>query len=346
MPSGTGRRPCGRCARRGPTPPKSAANWAFPDRRRLANGRMTQGRAARTTATLVLIAGAAAIAFAPILVRLTQTGPAAAGFWRLTLALPALAVIAARTTTTTSSLGRPGAGLPPPSTMVLVAGVFFALDLGFWHYGIALTTVADATILANLSPIVVTLAAWLMLRERPAKAFLLGLALAMAGVWAIAAAKGGGGGPNPRLGDALSAATAIWYAIYMLIVRKARADQGAWPIMLWSSAAGIPLLLAAAALLHERIVPAGPAGWLACIGLAVVHVTGQGAIAWALGRLPAATASVVILVQPVLAALLGWLLFAEPMSVQQMAGGAAALAGVALAQIAAAKAARTADAGA
>ena len=61
-------------------------------------------------------------------------------------------------------------------------------------------------------------------------------------------------------------------------------------------------------------------------------------IAWALGRLPAATASVVVLVQPVLSAILGWLIFTEPMAPLQILGGAAALAGVVLAQIAAARA--------
>ncbi|RYF91517.1 MAG: EamA/RhaT family transporter, partial [Caulobacteraceae bacterium] len=75
----------------------------------------------------------------------------------------------------------------------------------------------------------------------------------------------------------------------------------------------------------------------ACLGLAIVHVTGQGAIAWALGRLPTATASVVVLVQPAVAALLGWLIFTEAMTPLQGLGALAALAGVALAQWAAAR---------
>ncbi|HEY9235871.1 MAG TPA: EamA family transporter, partial [Phenylobacterium sp.] len=60
----------------------------------------------------------------------------------------------------------------------------------------------------------------------------------------------------------------------------------------------------------------------------------QGSIAWALGRLPAATASVVVLIQPVVAAILGWMLFAEAMTPLQMAGGMLALFGVVLAQAA------------
>jgi drug/metabolite transporter (DMT)-like permease len=290
--------------------------------------RLLSGRAAPI---LVLAGGACAIAFAPIFVRLTGTGPAAAGFWRLSFALPALAAIAFAQPRSRE------AGALRPRPAALLAGLFFALDLGFWHYGIKLTTVANATILSNLAPVGVTIGAWLLLGERPGWRFLVGLALALAGSWAIAAARGGGAGVDPTLGDALSVSTAVWYAAYMLCVRKARFAQGASQVMLWSSAAGAPLLLAAAVALNETIAPMTPAGWAACLGLGAVHVTGQGAIAWALGRLPAATASVILLVQPVVASVMGWLIFAEPMSPLQILGGLVALAGVVLAQIASAR---------
>jgi drug/metabolite transporter (DMT)-like permease len=106
-------------------------------------------------------------------------------------------------------------------------------------------------------------------------------------------------------------------------------------IMFWSSAAGAVCMAAIMLALGERVVPTGLAGWGACLGLAAVHITGQGAIAWALGRLPAATASVVVLVQPVVAALLGLLIFRETLGAWQGLGALAVLAGVALAQWAA-----------
>ncbi len=287
----------------------------------------------RGLAITALVLGALAIGFSPIFVRLTGTGPAAAGFWRLTMALPALLAL--------TLANRPAGGLQGPKPITLLAGLFFALDLGFWHYGVKFTTVANATILANLSPVVVTAAAWLMLGERPRKTFLAGLALSLAGVWAIAAAKGAGGGLDPGLGEALSITTAVWYAGYMLCVRRLRSTQTASEVMLWSSGFGAPLILAAALLLHERILPTSLGGWGACIGLGAVHVVGQGCIAWALGRLPAATAAVVILVQPVLTAILGWLIFAEALGPLQALGGAVALAGVVIAQLAAARAPET-----
>ncbi len=48
-------------------------------------------------ALAMLLMGACVIGVGPVLVRLSETGPAAAGFWRLLFALPLLAVIAQKT---------------------------------------------------------------------------------------------------------------------------------------------------------------------------------------------------------------------------------------------------------
>ena len=277
----------------------------------------------RGKAVLALLFGAAVIGVAPILVRLAAAGPAAVGFWRLAFALPLLAILVARSHPRTVA----------PSYYALLAGVAFALDLGFWHYGIANTSVGKATVLTNLTPVVVTAVAWIFLKQRPASLFLVAVALAVAGASIMAISKGAGAvGPNPLLGDALSLATAVWYALYFLAVSAARRSEQTTRIMFWSSLTGAPLLLLGALLLGEEILPATAAGWTACIGLGVVHVAGQGSIAWALGRLPPATASVTVLVQPVVAAALGWLLFDELFSAWQTVGAAIALAGVVLAQ--------------
>jgi drug/metabolite transporter (DMT)-like permease len=148
----------------------------------------------------------------------------------------------------------------------------------------------------------------------------------------MALAKGGGPGGNPPLGNALSVITAFWYALYMLAIGEGRKREGAARLMFWSSVVGAPLLLACAVMLGEDILPAGPGGWAACIGLGLMHVVGQGSIAWAMGRLPTSLASVTILVQPVVAGWLGWLLFAEAIGPLQATGAAVALGGVVLAQ--------------
>lgn len=273
----------------------------------------------------VLVLGGAVIGLAPILVRLSDAGPAAIGFWRVTFALPLLALMTLKT----------DRGVGAPSKFALIAGLAFAGDLAFWHYSIHFTSVANATVLTNLTPVIVTIVAWLFFKQRPANLFLVAVGLAVAGAWMMAAARGAGApGANPPVGDALAIFTAGWYALYLLAVAAARKSTGATRLMFWSSLASAPVLLIAAIALGEPLTPSTAGGWAAVMGLGLMHVAGQGSIAWALGRLPAATASVVVLIQPVVAAILGWLLFHEVMTPLQTAGGVVALVGVILAQMA------------
>lgn len=276
----------------------------------------------RALALVVLLLSACVLGLAPILVRLTETGPAAAGFWRFAFALPLLAILASR---------EPG-GIATPSKWALLAGLFFALDLSFWHYGIVMTSVANATVLCNLTPVVVTLFGWFVLKEPPHRLFLVALALAMGGAFAMAAGADGGQGTNPLLGDLFSLSVAVWYSGYFLAVKAARATAGAMRITFWATLLGAPLLLLVAAGLGEDIIPASLAGWAACVAMGVMHVFGQGGVAWALGRLPASVTAVTILIQPVVAALLGWLVFGETLTQIQAMGGVLVLAAVVLAQ--------------
>ena len=246
----------------------------------------------RGTALLALFAGALVIGVAPVLVRFAVAGPVSIAFWRLLFSLPLLTILARR------SQG----GVGRPSRLAVLAGLAFALDLAFWHNGIANTSVGKATVLGNLTPVVVTAMSWIFLKQRPARLFLLATGLSIGGAWTMAFAKGlGSVGPNPLLGDALSLAAAFWYALYFMAVSAARRVEGTARIMFWSALTGAPLLLVAGALLGEQSYPVTATGWAACVGLGVMHVVGQGAIAWALGRLPAATAAVTVLVQPVVA---------------------------------------------
>ncbi len=275
---------------------------------------------------LVVLASASVLGLAPILVRLTETGPAAAGFWRFAFALPLLFILTARPG---------GEGIARPSKWMLLAGVFFAMDLSFWHYGIVMTSVANATVLCNLTPVVVTLIGWFFFKERPARLFILALGLAMGGAFAMAAGAKPGQGTNPMLGDIFSVSVALWYSGYFLAVKAARSTAGALRITFWATLVGVPLLGGVALMLGEDMIPATVAGWAACVGMGLMHVAGQGGVAWALGRLPASITAVTILIQPLVAAGLSWIVFGETLSPVQALGGALVLGAIVLAQVSA-----------
>ncbi|HKI65057.1 MAG TPA: DMT family transporter [Burkholderiales bacterium] len=273
-------------------------------------------------ALIALLAGATCIALSPIWVRVSETGPTAAAFWRVALASPALWLLQAFARR---------AGTPPTThwKLLLAAGIAFAGDLAVWHTSIKLTSVANSTLLANLASIFVTLAAWLLWKQRPRGLFLAGLAMALAGVGMLVQTSSKLS-PTALGGDALGVVTAMFYAWYLLVVKRLR-DGGAATLKLMAATTTITalLLLPVALASGEQMMPATALGWLTLAGLALVsHAAGQGLITYALAHLPAAFSSVSLLFQPVMAAVFAWVLLGEPLAPLQIAGGVVVLVGI------------------
>jgi drug/metabolite transporter (DMT)-like permease len=280
----------------------------------------------RAPALFALFCGATFIALSPIWVRLADVGPTASAFWRVALAVPLLWVAFALAP-------RAGAALRPNWRLLAFAGLAFAGDLVFWHWSIQFTSVANSTLLANLASIFVTLAAWVLWRQKPRALFLVALALALAGVGMLVRTSLDFS-PRALLGDALGVVTAIFYAWYLLSVKRLR-DRGAATLQLMAVTSTVTagVLLPAALASGEVLLPGGATGWLVLLGLAwVSHAAGQGLIAYALAHLPAAFSAVGLLFQPVMAAAFAWLLLGEPLVALQVAGGAVVLAGIYLAR--------------
>jgi len=278
-------------------------------------------------ALVALFFGATCIALSPIFVRLSEAGPTATAFWRVALAVPALWILALLFKNPHEK------GFSGRKLLFLAAGIAFAGDLAFWHQSIQFTSVANSTLLANLASIFVTLAAWLLWRERPRGLFLLALALALGGV-ALLVHTSLDFSRTALLGDALGVVTAMFYAWYILAVKGLR-DRGAATLQVMAVASTLTavILFPVALASGEQMLPASAYGWWILIGLALVsHAAGQGLIAYALAHLPAQFSSVGLLLQPVVAAFFAWLLLSEPLFALQIAGGLIVLAAIWLAR--------------
>ncbi|MGZ5685350.1 MAG: DMT family transporter, partial [Usitatibacter sp.] len=258
--------------------------------------------------------------------RLSDTGPVASAFWRTALAAPLLWIWVWRAEGIRPSA--PVARLP-----LILAGLFFAADLGVWHWSIVWTSVANSTLLANLAPIFVTLAGWLIWRQKVSRTFLVGMVVAIAGMFVLVGPNFAVGGTR-LVGDALGALTAVFYAGYMLAIKQARDAQASTArLMAWSTAITAIALLPVALLSPQPFLPAGAGGWLVLLALALVsQILGQGLIAYAFAHLPASLSSVSLLIQPVVAALAAWAIFGEAVGTMQFIGGAIVLAGIWLAR--------------
>ena len=280
-------------------------------------------------AFVLLIVGAAAIAFAPIFVRLSEVGPVATAFHRMALAVPAL------------WLWLRWGGAKGGETRLArreyvrlaLAGFFFAGDMSLWHFSIHYTTIANSTLLANLAPIFVTLFGYVLFKDRFTGLFLAGMGLAIVG----AATLMGDSLQMSRqsfIGDILGLATAVFYASYILSVGRLRARLATRVIMFWSTLFCALFLLPLAWISGEALMPQTAYGWWVLIGLALIaQVFGQGLIAYALAHLPAAFSAVSLMFQPVIATLAAWVLFGEALGPLQGVGALVVLVGVVLARL-------------
>ena len=283
-------------------------------------------------AILALFIGAITIAFAPILVRLSEVGPSATGLHRFLLAIPLYWAIAATLPRPTVAEGSERPGTVRDFVLIAMAGVYLAADVAVWHYSIQMTTVANSTLLANVAPVFVVLGGWLLFRTRVTGTYLIGLAAAMTGVFILSRASLSLS-QDHFIGDLLGILTAVFYAAYQMSVERLRKRFSTVTIMKYAIPVSALVMLPVALASGEDLLPVTLAGWGFLIALAAgPQVFGQGLIAWAVAHLPVAFASVSLLVQPVTAALVAWALFGEYIGLQQGIGAVIVLGGIMLAR--------------
>ncbi len=291
-------------------------------------------RSPRVTATAIparqtglafaaLVIGAFAMGASPIFVRLADVGPYASAFWRCALALPFLALWAI-------SEPKENRALISTDRAVVLSGIFFAGDLFFWHLSILATTVANATFLATTAPVWVAFGAWLLFREKISRGALVGLVLCLLGGAALIG-QNYSFAPERLIGDSYALVTSIFFGLYMLAVSNARTRLkiGAGSLAFISAAITALCMLAVMLLLETNFMPRSLNGWLTLLSLALVsQVLGQGLLAVALGKLPATFSSLVIFLEAIGAAALGWLVLNESLGPLQYLGGILILAGI------------------
>lgn len=260
---------------------------------------------------LALIAGNIALALGPWWVRLADSGPVSAGFWRLALALPFLVVLAR---------GNRQPILDLPRTVLLAViggGLFFAFDLASWHVGIERTRLANAALFGNSGSIIIMAWGLIALRRQPYwrewaafVAAILGAAILMGRSLEI--------DERSFVGDLFCLLAGFFYAFYIYLLSRARAGIGSWSLLVWSSLAGAPVLLAIAVWLGE---PVWPQHWGPLLGLALTsQVFGQGMLVYSLRHFSPLIIGLALLTQPAVAVIAGWLAFGETLGLADVLG--------------------------
>jgi drug/metabolite transporter (DMT)-like permease len=268
-------------------------------------------RSHAVTALVAVVIANVALAFGPLFVRITDVGPVAAGFWRLALATPVLlgAALLMGERPVRSSRGLWG--------VLAIAGLAFAADLASWHIGIVRTTLANSTLFGNSATLIFPIYGFIAARMWPSRIQALALALAAVG-GALLLGRSASLSSKHLAGDLFCLLAGVLYAVYFIFMARARERLAPVPALALSSLATIPPLLILALALGEQVLPGN---WWPLIALAVVsQLIGQGCMIYALGHLTPLLVGIALLIQPAVAAALGWAIFDERLAAADAVG--------------------------
>ena len=271
-----------------------------------------------------LLVGNAALAFGPWLVRVADTGPVAAGFWRLALAAPLLALLG-------KAVGQPvrwpGRAL---FTVIALAALFFAADLAAWHIGIRLTKLANATLFGNVGSFLFAGYGLFLARQRPGAAQLGSLLLAAAGSVLLMVDSAELSTAHLR-GDLLAMLAGLFYGLYLILVERSRPKISPVPLLVIASIVGAAILLPTAIAIGERVVPLN---WKPLVALAIgSQFVGQGLLVFAIGEVSPLVVGLALLTQPAISATIGWIGYGERMNLRDWLGAGAIAAALLLVRL-------------
>ena len=300
---------------------------------------MSGAQAASSRPYLGLGLGILAVSSASLLIRFAQSAGAPSlviAAYRLALASLVLAPVA---------IWRQSAELRALTArqwlLILISGIFLGVHFAAWISSLAYTSVASSVVLVSASPLFVALLAASALRERPTRAVMAGLLLALAGavIVGLSDACGSAGCPGWQAfwqgpafgGDLLALLGALAFAVYLVVGRALRA-QISLTSYVFSTYATAALLLAAVLWLARLPVTgySTPAYvWLTLLAL-LPQLVGHSAFNWALKYLPATTISVALLGEPAGSIVLAALLLREWPGLIEVCGCLLILAGIVL----------------
>ncbi|MEH2351728.1 DMT family transporter [Nostoc sp.] len=216
--------------------------------------------------------------------------------------------------------------------LLLAMGTSAGTYLLLWAWSLSQTSVANVALLSNLNSLFVALAGYLLFGRRFDNRFVIGLVIALGGAIAFELNKVQFAS-DQILGDALALLTAVFMAACMLLIERLRTRFSTATIMLWRCGVTTMFLLPVLPFLENRLFPYSWTGWFFIIFQALFcQVLGQGLLAYSLSRISSGVVAVTLLLEPVLASIFAWFIFAEQVGLFDWATFAVVLAGIYLAQ--------------
>ena len=280
------------------------------------------------------LCGALLLGLSPILVRLSEVGPTSTAFYRVFITLPFFALLFMGTKQTGNGKDARANGFillreiaarkyKDLGSFVLL-GLFLCANLICWHLSLQYTFIANAALLACLSTLFVIPLGWLLWGLRVHAHFVLYALCSFIGVVMLMSANLGEG--SYIKGDLLALSAAGFYAVYQLLIGQLRKRYGTAEQMFWTMLFAALAILPCVWIFGESLLILSWMGLLIVLALSLLcQFTAQGFLSYSLGYITPSLVSLTLLVEPIVAAGLGWLFFAEVLNFLQFSGMAITL---------------------
>ena len=263
---------------------------------------------------LLLLIGASMLGSSGIFVKISESSPSLIAFYRSFFALPFLYVwmkFEERNNLHHISWDKRNI------FFLILGGFCFALDMSIWNWSLSFTSVANATLMANTAPVFVVIFGILFLGYRIELSFVFTLLLALMGVFLVVLP----GEEGMIFGDSLGLVAAIFYAGYILSIKDLtnflRPAKTLFLVTIITTLCLLPISIVEAKDLSINL-----SEFLILFSYAIFSQTiAQGMITAGISKVSAHLSSLVLLMQPVAAAVYGWFLLEELLSPFQVFGG-------------------------
>lgn len=212
----------------------------------------------------------------------------------------------------------------------LLGGLTFTADLVLFFVAVQETSIANATVIGALQPVLVLAIGSRLFGERAHAAEIGWGAVAVAGT-AIVVLGGDGGGANSLYGDALAVGALVSWTAYFVCTKTARRDLTAFEYLTGMAIVAAVAIVPLPLLFDGTIRATDADGWLIIVYLTIVNgLLGHFLMAFAHGHVTLLTVSLLTLGIPVFAAAGAALWIDEPLAPLQVGGMVVVLAALAL----------------
>lgn len=214
---------------------------------------------------------------------------------------------------------------------LIAVGLVHVLGRLSWTWSLTQTGAANANALGSLNPLFTTLGGWLFFNQIFGRKFIIGLILAIIGAIAV-------GfedllrSNNNITGDAVALISSVFYAANFLLIEQIRNKFSVITILLWRCVIATTLMIPVVLIFEKQVFPVTLSGWLVVFALAAIcEALGHGLIIYSLKNFSSGFISLLLLLNPVIVAILAWILFSENLSIFNLLGLALILVGIYLA---------------